>query len=312
MKNIVAVVVTYNRKELLGECLNALEDQEMRLNKIIVIDNNSTDGTENFLREAEYFSDENIVYKKLEKNTGGAGGFHEGMKLARELNADWVWIMDDDVVPTKTALKELVEAIKIPNEKISFLASTVYGENGESMNTPTINYLDKEKNGYPGWYKHLNEGIVQIKMATFVSLLINGKALKEVGLPCKDFFIWGDDTEYTNRLTKYFGSAYLVGKSVVIHKRSGNAELNIFTETNKNRIKLWYYMVRNLFINEKEYRDMYHLIKHLITNEGKAILCLFKRNVKYRLKKFLVINKGIFAFLFKRYDYKAFKNRLTS
>ena len=312
MRNVIAVVVTYNRKELLKECLDAIKEQELKVNKIIIIDNASTDGTEEYLQEHHYISDEQILYKKLEKNTGGAGGFHEGMKIARELNADWVWIMDDDVIPSKTALKELVEATKIPNnEKISYLASTIYGTDGEFQNVPKIN-VDENTHTYPEWHKYLDRGIVQIRTATFVSLLINGTALHEIGLPCKDYFIWGDDTEYTYRLTKYFGIAYLVGKSKVIHKRKISGALSIFSETNQNRIDFYYYNTRNNLLNDNEYKGKWQVFKSIILKEKEAILCLCKRNVKYRLKKFLTINKGIFAFLFRGYDYKAFKNRMNS
>ena len=88
----------------------------------------------------------------------------------------------------------------------------------ESMNVPDID-MSSTENGYADWYRKLSNGLIKIEAATFVSLLINGEAIKKCGLPCKDFFIWGDDTEYTTRITRNFGPAYMVGKSVAIHKR---------------------------------------------------------------------------------------------
>ena len=46
-----AVIVTYNRKELLEENIKALLDQSEKLNKIFIIDNNSTDGTKSYLEQ---------------------------------------------------------------------------------------------------------------------------------------------------------------------------------------------------------------------------------------------------------------------
>lgn len=85
---VAAVVVTYNRKELLRECLNALLNQTRPLDEIIVIDNASTDGTQEMIaKEFPY-----ITYVLMSENIGGAGGFHEGMKLAYEKGYDWIWV----------------------------------------------------------------------------------------------------------------------------------------------------------------------------------------------------------------------------
>lgn len=171
-KNVCSVVVTYNRKDLLLECIEALVNQTYELDKIIIIDNNSNDGTYEELDNKGYIKNAKIIYRKLDENVGGAGGFYEGMKIARTLDFDWVWIMDDDTVPQADSLEELLNATTIISDKISYLASSVYGMNGECMNVPSIN-IDQGKNGCSEWYRYLDKGIVKIKEATFVSLLIN-------------------------------------------------------------------------------------------------------------------------------------------
>ena len=246
---IIAVVVTYNRKKLLEECLNAILNQTYEVDKIVLIDNNSTDNTFEYLNEKGLIKNKKIYYKKLEKNIGGAGGFYEGFKMSQKFSPNWLWIMDDDTIPNGDCLQKLVDSRKkLKNEKISFLASSIYGENGEFMNVPTINILPSS-NGYPNWYKYLSEGIVKIKKATFVSLLINNEAIKKVGYPVKEYFIWGDDTEYTLRLNKYFADAYMVGNSIAIHKRKITKSLRIEEENNIDRINFYYYMIRNTLIS---------------------------------------------------------------
>ena len=307
---INAVVVTYNRKELLLECVNAILEQTLPINKLFIIDNNSNDGTFELLKKKGIINNKVVNYTKLEKNIGGSGGFYSGMKLAYNDSCDWVWIMDDDTIPTKDCLEELVKSLKIlKNEKISFLASTIYGPHGEPMNLPGLN-TDAENNYYSDCYKYLGNGIVKIKQATFVSLLINFKAIEKCGYPIKDYFIWGDDSEYTLRLNKYYGNAYFVGKSVAIHKIQVSKELSLFEENNPNRIKLYYYMIRNNLINRKEYSDFYRTMYTLMKNQIESFHILFSLKSKNRFKKFGVIHKGILAFIFHRYDYKAFKNRL--
>lgn len=305
---IVAVVVTYNRRELLKECIQAILKQNQEIYKVMIVDNKSTDGTLEML-DTEYCNNEKIEVLKLEKNIGGAGGFYSGIKEVQKYNPDWVWIMDDDTIPKENCLEELCSAINKIKGKISFLASSVYGTKNEFMNVPTIN-LNKDINGYHNWYEYLEDGIVKISSATFVSLLINEKAIKNVGYPVKDYFIWGDDTEYTLRLNKYYGNAYMVGKSVVIHKRAISKSLKLREEENLNRINFHYYMIRNNLINQKAYFGKRKMIEYLIKNQMISLKVLIYPKCKYRFKKFYIIHKALLAYIFKKYDYKAFKNRL--
>lgn len=293
-KKIVAIVVTYNRKYLLVECLEAIFEQTYEVEKIIVINNASTDGTEDLLKEKGYLKNKRIDYVLMEKNVGGAGGFYEGIKRSREMDIDWIWIMDDDTIPKCECLEELLKAEKIikneqnSNSKIAFLASTIYGPKGECMNVPDIQ-LKCAVNGYPYWYKNLSKGMVNISAATFVSLLVNIEAVKKCGLPCKDYFIWGDDTEYTKRLATYYGDAYLIGTSIAVHKRENAKALGIKNENAVSRIKMYHYYYRNNFINAVFYDAKYKVWVLLI----RCIKdCLKLRSTKIERYKRNIMCKG--------------------
>ena len=274
-KSIVAVVVTYNRKSLLMECLQAILEQTYPVSKILLIDNASTDGTEETLSENGYLVNPKINYIKMKVNTGGSGGFYEGMKRTMQESCNWVWVMDDDTIPTKTCLENLLDAEEIVRKKPSdacpdsavnpsFFASAIYGPDNEFMNLPVIS-KKPSANGYAYWYQFLKDGLVSIQSATFVSILVNKNAILRCGLPCKDYFIWGDDTEYTTRLTKYYGDAYMVGNSVAIHKRIGAKELSIFNEENPQRLKMFHYFFRNASINRQYYENKNNEIVYLCT-----------------------------------------------
>lgn len=306
--NIVSIIVTYNRKALLKESIEAVLNQDCAIKKLLIIDNNSDDGTMELVQQ--YSDDERVVYIKLKNNIGGSGGFYEGLKAAQKYNPDWLWIMDDDCIPEPNCLQALGNAIlTLKGEKISFLASAVFGENGEVMNVPRISKI-LDKNGYPIWCKYLENSIVKIDDATFVSLLINNKAIINCGLPVRDYFIWGDDTEYTKRIIKYYGPAFMVGKSKVIHKRKVAKALKLREENEPNRIRLYYYYVRNNLINIRYYTGIRKAIVRIIKNYLLALKILLIPNCKHRLKKISVLLKGTNAFIFKQYDYKAFKKRL--
>lgn len=305
MSRVHAVVVTYNRKELLQECIDAILRQTTPVEKLILIDNNSTDGTEAFLREQKYLENVAIEYIKLPENIGGAGGFYEGMKVARGYNPDWIWIMDDDTIPTETCLEELLNAGTKIKGKVSFLASSVRGIHDEAMNVPKI--AREQFNSYYDWYQYLDEGIVKIAKATFVSLLINIDAVKKCGLPWKEFFIWGDDSEYTQRVIRDYGNAYMVGKSLTIHKRFSAEALSIVKEENKNRIPMYFYYYRNNLIGFWEYENA--LYRFLCMGKlGYDFLGVLLKG-KYKMKKMGIILKSFFAFIFGTYNRKSFRDR---
>jgi len=120
------------------------------------------------------------------------------------------------------------------------------------MNTPAIDKT-KGNNLYQTWDELLDQGCVRVKSATFVSFLLNRKAVEKVGLPIKEFFIWCEDTEYSLRITNVM-PCYLVGKSVVVHHRKIQKSLNIFKENNQERLKNYFFFFRNSLYTQKKYK----------------------------------------------------------
>ena len=304
-----AVVVTYNRKQLLTECINGLTEQNLRPDKILVIDNLSTDGTDQLFSANGRFCLEYIEYRRMEKNLGGAGGFYEGVRLAWEQGFDWIWIMDDDTIPTPSALEEMLRGREKIAGEVSFLASAVYGTNNEPMNVPDLDYR-RSGNGYPDWYYYSYEGIIKIESATFVSILINRNAVSKVGFPYKKLFIWGDDKEYTLRMTHLYAPAYLIGKSIVIHKRAVAKRISIENENDPKRINQFYYNYRNILVNTQEYsHGIRSVLKRMVEFNLLGTRILLDNSQEHKWKKVATIHKGILGYIFGTHDRKAFKER---
>ena len=301
LETICAVIVTYNRKQLLKECITAILNQSVKPTKILIIDNASTDGTIEMISQC--FGDiPDILVMKMKENLGGAGGFYEGIKYVKEYDFDWAWIMDDDSIPKEDCLEKLITAnASFVNSHNSFYASLVYGKCGEPMNVPEVD-IRCATNGYRDWQYYLNKGLVKISTATFVSLFISTKAIKKVGLPCKGFFIWGDDSEYTRRLTTFYGPAYLVGASIVVHKRANANAIDLNRETNKNRIRLYHYQYRNDYIYKKYYK-----LKSLMTLRAicKILIGIKLLGKENGVLKFRSYEKGLIEGLI---QYKHFSN----
>ena len=281
MKKVATIVVTYNRKELLKENLDALLKQTYKTD-IYLIDNCSTDGTYDDLKD--YIEKNNINYFKTEKNIGGAGGFNFGMKQLKGQNYDYCWLMDDDTIPNIDSLKAHIDAATKLKDKFSFLGSVVKWTDGNLCN---MNIQGVSANSIKN-YESLFDNMLTIDYCSFVSCFINMKYVYKVGLPIKEFFIYGDDMEYTKRLST-IAPGYLNPYSVVIHKMGSNKGINI-VECEENRIDRYYYNYRNLYYinrkyNKKELR-MYKFKSHYL-----KLKIFFKSNHKF--KRIHAISKGM-------------------
>lgn len=256
MKKIIAVVVTYNRIMLLKECVHALLHQkdcpDTQLD-ILLVDNASNDGTKEWIEEQIAHTashDTTPIYAlHLSKNTGGAGGFYYGMKWAYEHGADAIWIMDDDTIPEEDALQKLWEGMArvrkqmAPKSEIGFVSSTVLWTDGSPCEMNRQHYVG-EAFSISGKDAEENALALQpVDSATFVSLLFSREAVEKMGLPIKEYFIWGDDKEYTLRLSASY-PCYHVKNSVVIHKMAINAGSNIVIDAIV-RVPRYFYAFRN-------------------------------------------------------------------
>jgi GT2 family glycosyltransferase len=288
-KKVIAVIVTYNRLNLLKKAVLSIEHQTYPVEEIIIIDNDSTDGTQAFMTGYKKLNNK-IVYYRLQKNTGGAGGFNFGIKKACLHKADFVWLIDDDTYSDENALKYLIETAN--NYRASFYCSYVIGKDKLPMNLPDIDFKES-KNGYASWNQYLANGLVKVCACTFVSVLIATNTVKKVGLPIKGMFIWGDDGEYTLRLSK-LANGYIVGKSIVEHKRKAQKKIKIFDETNAARIKMFFYFYRNNIFILRKYKTKVQLITFIIYSLIDAVKSLFKN----RTGTFMIIIKGVLQGLF--------------
>lgn len=214
---VAAVVVTHDRRDLLGEALSALAAQRRPPDRTIVVDNASSDGTAAMV--AECFPDADLLV--LPRNTGGAGGFSAGLARALSGGAGLVWLLDDDTVPRPEALGELLAArarATADDGPPALVASRVVWTDGRDhpMNTPRR----KPRATAAESRVAAAAGCVPIRSASFVSVLVDAAAVRERGLPVADYFLWNDDFEFTTRLLRG-RRGLLCPDSVVVHKTRG-------------------------------------------------------------------------------------------
>lgn len=284
MNEIVAIIVTYNRKVLLNEAIDALLNQTFNQFDIYIIDNASTDGTYDYIQE-KINQFQNIFYMNTGENLGGAGGFHYGIKKAVEQNYKKIWIMDDDTIPTPTALEELMKADNILKD-YGFLCSDVKWVDGNpcAMNVPNIS------NTWISNTQYLSYGLLNVSQCSFVSCFFSSDIVKQVGLPLKEFFVWGDDAEYTKRISEAKDS-YFVSKSIVVHKMNSNIPTDI-SQDSPDRLFRYKFSYRNMYyVNKKQGNKLSMLLYYYgIFLDIKKIL---RSQQSGKWKKIKIIIKGV-------------------
>lgn len=289
---VAVVLVTYNRVALLDRAIQALYAQTYPVHKIIVVNNASTDDTANYLAQKN-----DIVHLQLPKNTGGAGGFHEGIKKACSMDVDFIWVMDDDAVPNNNTLKGLIndaQFLEASGDNWGFLCSKVVSEDNESINVPSIS-RKRNRSGYLSWSEKAENGLIGVDTATFVSVLMKKEIPFLVGLPVKEMFIWGDDTEYTWRIST-LKNCYLSANSTIYHKRISASALSVVTEKEITRLNWYIYYYRNNLYARRKHGSKKDMLVFLISTikDIKNIFCKSKNNKLLRLKCLLIgVFKGV-------------------
>ncbi len=275
---IAAVVVTYSRKELLVCCLEALCRQSHLLDAIYIIDNCSVDGTYEYLLERDWIApvpsfngqiresrkaisllgqkDQHIEirYVAMSENTGGAGGFHEGLGRAVEAGFDWLWLMDDDLEVSPGALKALVEkrqALAAAHHRPFLLNSLVLSKEHPDGDTLAFPLQELSIHGLPKAVKYWRLSEIKDKASgglyqwacPFNGTFISTEAVSEIGLPNKDLYIKGDEKDYLWRAARQL-DLYTVLDSKVYHP--GPFPMAFDWKS--------YYLIRNMFVVNRHFR----------------------------------------------------------
>lgn len=177
---VTAVVVTYNRLALLQQCLAALCAQTVRGFTVLVVDNASTDGTADYLKTLDM---PGLVCRNPGKNLGGAGGFAYGIREAAALGCKAVWIMDDDTLPTPTALETLLAADAAHGGDYGWLSGRALAPDGadQPMNLQRKT-MYRDIDGFGD-----GKGEIPAVMASFVSLFLRIETVRKFGLPIAEF-----------------------------------------------------------------------------------------------------------------------------
>lgn len=262
------MVVTYNRLPLLRQCLAALTSQTALGLTIFLIDNASTDGTAEAVAAMTL---PNLVYRNTGKNLGGAGGFAYGVREAALAGYDALWLMDDDTLPTPTALAEFLQADRDLHGRYGWLSGRALAPDGtdQPMNLQRVTpYKD---------LPNFDGARIPAVMASFVSLFLRTETVRRYGLPIAEFFIWSDDWEYTRRISRA-QPCYVIPASRVVHAMQNPGIVNIAADVPARWERYRYFYRNDVVLYRREgmrgwlwllAKDAWHTVQVLRSPQGR-------------------------------------------
>ncbi len=255
---VVAVVVTFNRIDLLRRLVARLREVP-DVAEVLVVDNASTDGTGEWLA-----AQPDLVSRTLASNTGGAGGFHDGLAWAMERGADLAWLMDDDGVPEPGCLAALLA--RGAGGELDFWGPAVLAEQDPARLCFPIRL--------PGGTRVVHrmseveaaavDGLVPDVVIPFNGVLVTRDLVERIGLPRAEFFIWGDDVEYLWRAERAGARIATVVGAHFAHPATDDLGTPMMfgrTTYNHTGSDLKHYcMARNNTVNLRAYRGWVHVL----------------------------------------------------
>lgn len=316
---ITSVTVTYgNRVKYLKNVVNSLFMQGV--SKIIIVSNGSEKESLNSLRELKKEIDI-IDLIELEENTGSANGFYVGIKHACEKEAEFIWLLDDDNKPQKDALKALNEAWENLCDKhnnqdlalLSYRSDRVLYSDAVNFGKPSL--MLGEKNSFLGfhvlykikslWFKNSDinfkeKDIGVVSVAPYGGLFFHSELISKIGLPNRSYYLYGDDYDFSYRITQNKGKIFLVKKSKIIDLeksfhliKNKKSRTKFFNTNSKTRI---FYSVKNGISFEQNFvtNKLLYLTNAFIYILLVLTLLLFSPKHLWKTKYIL---KGIFLAL---------------
>lgn len=258
---ITAVILNTNRRDDTLACLTSLYANHYSNLSAIVLDNASTDGSCDAIKLK--FPQTQII--NLKENLGYAGNNNVGIQAALEQKADWVFVMNEDIILAKDTLVNLIAAVHdLP--KVGIVGPLVYHFDEPNVIQSAGGVISKDR--WDSVHRGMNESDQgQYKQREFVdwisgcAIMVRADAIIQAGMIDTRFFYYWEETEWCVRIKRYGWQILFTPQAKIWHK---GVQRNY--QPNPN---VTYYATRN---------------KLLLIHKHKAPFGVWVRTISYFLK----------------------------
>lgn len=238
MKSIGVVICNYNKRDYVLKCIQAVMESNITDYDIYVVDNASTDGSAQAIRE-QYGSAISVICN--EENLGGSGGFNTGIRRVTEMGYSYICCLDNDALLDENALAEMRSFLQehrdvgMVGAKIFHMHDTAriqqYGLNIDfeccQARTLFADVVDDET----------VPEVVYCDTVAACALMIPLEVAKKVGPMPEDNFIYWDDMEWGYQIKQAGYQVAAIAAAKALHEMGSNQKrANTFIQ---------YYMWRN-------------------------------------------------------------------
>ncbi|MEM4439424.1 MAG: glycosyltransferase [Pyrobaculum sp.] len=332
---VCVVTVTYgDRAHLLKRVVERCLEEGVK--KVVIVDNASHGKSREIIPTLPKTYN-NVVVISLRENTGSAGGYKRGLEYVyNDAECKYVWLLDDDNLPTRGALQALLRAyneINHPHKehKVALASAreqplhVLRREIKEGIPTRVL-----RKNAFLGFnimyllprkifsmlnmslsascIKTMGAHIVRRPYAPYGGLFFHKSLIDTIGYPDERFYLYADDTEWTYRITCKGGAIYMVLSSIVLDIDDENRQRRTLRGLPLSAARFYvfmpewklYYTVRNrVYLERTNFMDnslLYFFNRRLLLLLFRLILC----DKKYAIAK-EVVRDGMGRVLGRKY-----------
>jgi len=259
--SVFIIVLNYNGRKYLKDCLSSLVSQTYENYSVIVCDNASTDDSIEYVKRN--FPSTIIIQNK--ENLGFAKGNNVAIKFALKQGADYIFLLNNDTISEKDLIERLIKVAKT-NNNIGIVGPKIL----DIRNTSFVQEIGWTCDifGFPIAIREEESGKQTISEVFYVSgcaMLIKKEVLNKVGLFDEEYFMFAEDLDLCWR-AQLAGYLVFVDRAARVYHASGGSITGGIISARVIKERSYTTNVRRIFLREK------NTLRTLIKNYGRGNL----------------------------------------
>jgi len=289
---VAIVILSYNKKKDILECLDSIFNLDYNEFEVIVVDNGSSDGSVEEIKTK--YPNVHLIESKI--NLGVAGGRNLGVKCANEiLKYKFLLFLDDDIVIDKSALSEMISSFN-SDGNIGIVTPKCYLTNMPRV----IGYAGgMSVNLFIGKITDIGGGVIdvgQLDQSKFISssaglCLLRKELFNKVGMFDEKFNPYGwEDVDFSLSARQKGFKIFYNHKAVVFHKGGKKGRGKAIAEYEFSKSKNYFYLIR-------KHANILQLLTLSIFLPVRALIIITKEILRGELKTISAQFRGILSLI---------------